>query len=100
MFATFVELGLAGAVGQWSLAWLPQPAAPHVEVLHFANPKTIGALLKAPYIKLPLEDIAVLDADPDKRQRYCELVAHSWIPPLRMLSEVCMTQVGVTLAGC
>ena len=69
MFATWGEIGLAGAVGQWSLAWLPQPAAPHVEVYHPANPQMIGALLKAPYVKLPPEDIAVLDADPDKRQR-------------------------------
>ena len=99
MFATWGEIGLARAIGQWSLAWLPQPAAPHVEVYHPANPQMIGALLKAPYVKLPPEDVAVLDADPDKRQRYCELVAHSWVPPLRVLCEVCMTQVGAPLAG-
>jgi hypothetical protein len=93
MFNTWGEVGLAGAVGQWSLAWLPQPAAPHVEVYHFGNPKTIGALLKAPYVKLPPEDLALLDADPDKRQRYCELVVHSWVPPLRQLCEVFLTQV-------
>ena len=100
MFDTWREVGLAGAIGQWSVAWLPQPAAPHVEVYHYGNPKTIGALLKAPYVKLPPEDVALLDADPDKRQRYCELVAHSWVPPLRVLSEVFMTQVGTPLAGC
>jgi hypothetical protein len=99
MFATWGEIGLVGAIGQWSAAWLPLLAAPHIEVLHGANPKTIGALLKTPYIKLPPEDVALLDTDPDKRQRYCELVAHSWVPPLRQLSEVCMTQVGAPLAG-
>ena len=77
MLATWRELGLAGAIGQWSQAWLPLPAALHIEVLHHANPKSIGAALKAPYVKLPPEDVAVLDADPDKRQRYCELVVHS-----------------------
>jgi hypothetical protein len=99
MFHTWRELGLAGAIGQWSAAWLPLLAAPHIEVHHSANPKAIGALLKAPYVKLPPEDLALLDADPDKRQRYCELVAHSWVPPLRVLCEVCMTQVGAPLAG-
>ena len=101
MFNTWGEVALAGAVGQWSVAWLPLPAAPHIEVSQYGNPKAIGALLKAPYVKLPPADVAVLDADPDKRQRYCELVAHSWIPPLRVLSEVCMTQVrGPPGAGC
>jgi hypothetical protein len=99
MFSTWGEVGLAGAIGQWSVAWLPLPATPHIEVYHFANPKTIGALLKAPYIKLLPEDVALLDADPDKRQRYCELVVHSWVPPLRRLSEVFMTQVGARRAG-
>ena len=99
MFNTWREVGLAGAIAQWSLAWLPLPAAPHIEVHHWANPKTIGAQLKAPYVKLPPEDVALLDADPDKRQRYCELVAHSWVPPLRVLCEVFMTQVGAPLTG-
>jgi hypothetical protein len=97
--ATRVEVGLAGAIGQWSAAWLPLPAAPHIEVLHFGNPKAIGALVKAPYAKLPPEDVALLDADPDKRQRYCELVARSWVPPLRVLCEVFMTQVGAPIAA-
>ena len=70
MFNTWGEVGLAGAISQWSLAWLPQPATPHIEVYQSSNPKKIGALLKAPYIKLPPEDLALLDADPDKRQRY------------------------------
>jgi hypothetical protein len=100
MFDTWREVGLAGAIAQWSLAWLPLPAAPHIEVYHWANPKAIGALLKSPYVKLPPSDVALLDADPDKRQRYCELVAHSWVPPLRQLSEVFMTQVGAPLVGC
>jgi hypothetical protein len=93
MVNTWRELGLASAIGQWCPAWLPLPTAPHIEVYQYANPKTIGAFLKAPYVKLPPEDIALLEADPDKRQRYCELVAHSWVPPLRVLSEVFMTQV-------
>jgi hypothetical protein len=100
MVNTWREVGLAGAIGQWSQAWLSLPAAPHIEVRHMADPKTISALLKAPYVKLPPEDVALLDADPDKRQRYCELVAHSWVPPLRQLCEVFMTQVGAPLAGC
>jgi hypothetical protein len=100
VFNTWHEVGLAGAIAQWSVAWLPVPAAPHIEVHHFANPKAIGAALKAPYVKLPPEDVALLDADPEKRQRYCELVAHSWVPPLRQLSEIFLTQVGAFRTGC
>ena len=94
MLNTWSEVGLAGAIAQWSVSMLPLSATPHIEVHHFGNPKTIGALLKAPYVKLPPEDLALLDADPDKRQRYCELVAHSWVPSMRQLSEVFMRQVG------
>ena len=100
MVNTWREVGLAGAIAQWTAAWLPPPATPHIEVHHYANPKALGALAKAPYVKLPPEDVALLDADPDKRQRYCELVAHSWVPPLRQLSDVVMTQVGAFCAGC
>ena len=100
MFTTWLEVGVAGAIAQWSVSTLPLPATPHIEVHHFGNPKTIGALLKAPYVKLPPEDVALLDADLDKRQRYCELVAHSWVPSMRQLSEVFMTQVGAFRAGC
>jgi hypothetical protein len=100
MLNTWGEVGLAGALGQWSAAWLPLPATPHLEVSHPANLKTMGALLKVPYVQLPPEDLALRDADPDKRQRSCELVAHSWVPPLRIICEVFMTQVGTPLAGC
>ena len=70
MYNTWGELGLAGIIDQLSLTWLPLPGAPHIEVYHYANPKSIGTHLKAPHGKLPLEDLALLDADPDKRQRY------------------------------
>ena len=77
MFDTWREVGLAGAIAQWSLAWLPLPATPHIEVYHFGSPATIATELKSPYFKLAPEDIAVLENDPGTRQRYTELVVET-----------------------
>ena len=90
---TLWELGLAAQIDHWQLAWLKVSATPHIEVLHFGNPAMIAAVLKSPYFKLAPEDIAVLENDPGKRQRYTELVVKTWLPPLRALVELLTTQV-------
>ena len=87
------EVGLAGAIAQWSMAWVPVRATPYAEVYHYGNPSAGSAIYNAPYFKLPPEDIAELEANPAKRQRYTELVTHTWLPTLRTLSEVFTTQV-------
>ena len=87
------ELGLAAQIDHWQLAWLKVPAAPHIEVYRYGNPATVAAQLKSPYFKLAPEDIAVLENDPGKRQRYTELVVETWLPPLRALVELFTTQV-------
>ena len=69
------------------------PAAPHIEVYHYGNPVAIAAQLKSPYFKLAPEDIAVLENDPGKRQRYTELVVETWLPPQRAMMELFTTQV-------
>ena len=90
---TIGELGLTAWIDHWQFAWLKVPAAPHIEVYHYGNPATIAAELKSPYFKLAPEDIAVLENDPGKRQRYTELVVETWLPPLRALVELFTTQV-------
>ena len=91
--STLGELDLAAQINHWQFAWLKVSAAPHIEVFHFGNPINIAALLKSPYFKLAPEDIAVLENDPGKRQRYTELVVETWLPPLRALVELFTTQV-------
>ena len=90
---TCKEVGLSGAIALWSMTWVPVRATPYAELCHFMNPSAQSALFNAPYFKLPSEDIAELEANPAKRQRYTELVTHTWLPTLRTLSEVFTTQV-------
>ena len=52
-------------------------ASPHIEVLYSTNPKQVRAFLSTPYIKLPPEDIAALEADAAKCRRYQNLVTHT-----------------------
>jgi hypothetical protein len=68
---TMGEVGLAGQIEHWKLAWLEVLAAPHIEVCHLGNPAFVGASLKSPYFKLAPQDITVLESDPATRQR-CE----------------------------
>ena len=53
---------------------------------------TFAALGKNPLVKIPPEDIAMLGADPAKRQRWAELCEHVLIPPLRRLSVIFTTK--------
>ena len=93
LFDSLWELGLSAQIDHWQLAWLKVPAAPHIEVYHYGNPATVATQLTSPYFKLAPEDIAVLENDPGKRQRYTELVVETWLPPLRALVELFTTQV-------
>jgi hypothetical protein len=75
------------------MEWLSQPATPHVDVWNFhTNPVYWAALGRAPYAELPPEDIALLDADPALRSRYCELALTVLLPPLRRVSEILATK--------
>ena len=93
-------LNLADALALWTYEWLPVPASPHIEVLYAAKPKTVRAFLAAPYFKLPPADIAALEADAAKCQRYQDLVTHTWLPPLQVILELLTRQVGHPLASC
>jgi hypothetical protein len=90
---TMGELGLQFQIEHWQLAWLKVSAAPHIEVQHIGNPAAYAASFKSPYFKLAPQDIAVLEGDPMVRQRYTELVAATWLPPLRDMVELFTTQV-------
>ena len=70
-------------------------ASPHIEVLYSTNPKQVRAFLSTPYIKLPPEDIAALEADAAKCQCYQDLVTHTWLPPLQVVLELLTRQVGI-----
>jgi hypothetical protein len=89
------EVGLAGAIARWSMVWVPVRDTTYAEIFHYADPGVRSAMFNAPYLKLPPEDIAMLDANPAKRQRYIELVTHTWLPTLRTLCEVFTTQVKI-----
>jgi hypothetical protein len=88
------ELGLTRIVEQWRAVWMTVPDSPHIKIIQTANPTYISALLKtAAYFKLPPEDIALIEAEPSKQQRYVELVVHTMVPPLRALSTLFDTQM-------
>jgi hypothetical protein len=73
--------------------WSPQPATPHIDLPGFiTNTAHYAALGRAPYAELPLEDIALLGADPALRSRYCELALTVLLPPLRRMSEIIGTK--------
>jgi hypothetical protein len=73
----------------YAMDWYPQPATPHIDLWGFyTSPANFAAYGRAPYAELPPEDIALLDADPTLRSRYCELVLTVLLPPLRRMSEI------------
>jgi hypothetical protein len=91
LMASIRELNLAGLIAQWSMKGLPVAGNSDLEI--HRNGHNHIEECRAPYFKIPSEDIAMLEADPRKRQRYTELVVHTWQPPLRMLSEIFATQM-------
>ena len=90
---TAFELKLSTHCDTYSLQCASQPATPHVEILNLNHPARVAAGLRAPFFKLAPEDVALLDIDSARRQRYMELVTYSWMPPLRRMAELIATQV-------
>ena len=90
---TALELKLPTHCSTYSLQCASQPATPHVEIFNLRDPARFAAGFRAPFFKLAPEDVALLDSDPARRQRYMELVTYSWMPPLRRMAELIATQV-------
>jgi hypothetical protein len=83
-FRAFLEL--------YSVEFVAQPATPYVKNFHGSSMELLAAHEKHPLVKTPPEDIAMLAADPAKRQRWAELCEHVLIPPLRRMSGVLETK--------
>ena len=82
-----------GYLKLYACEWSPQPATPHIDLPGFiTSPAHYAAIGRAPYAKLPPEDIALLGADPALRSRYCELALTVLLPPLRRMSEILATK--------
>jgi hypothetical protein len=79
------ECKFLGYLRLYSIEYVPQPATPYID--HFVNTTSVYAAMgRAPFAKLPPEDLALLAADPVLRSRYCELAVTVLLPPLRRLS--------------
>jgi hypothetical protein len=87
------ELQPAEMLAQFSYEFVKLPAAPWMELLNGTSKATLSAWSKVPFMKLPPADIADIDSDPAKRQRYTELVRASYLPPLRHMADIVHTQV-------
>ena len=87
------ELQLAEWLAHFSFEFVKVPAAPWTEFLNSTNKATLSAWSKVPFSKLPPADLADIDSDPAKRQRYTELVRASYLPPLRCMADIVHTQV-------
>jgi hypothetical protein len=86
------ECGLSGYLKLSSIEYFPQPATPYIHLYGITDPAMFAAIGRAPYVKLPPEDIALLATDPGLRSRYCELVVAVLLPPLRRLSVILSTK--------
>jgi hypothetical protein len=70
-------------------------AAPHMEIFSLSReeaPAFAAAVVSAPFFKLSPDDVGTLASDPTKRQRYTELVEHTWLPPLRRIERTIATE--------
>jgi hypothetical protein len=93
-FAIAKELQLFRYLELGSAAYFPQPATPYIDLFgSFTNSAMFAAWGRAPFSKLPPEDISLLEADPALRSRYCELAAAVLLPPLRRMSEILGTKL-------
>jgi hypothetical protein len=50
-------------------------------------------------LNISAEDIEMLEAEEGKKQRYIELVVHTWQPPSRTLSEIFALQMHMIVGG-
>jgi hypothetical protein len=96
MLGTYRELGMGRILADMAATtWQSVGGTSHMELFTYStNREYIKKGLRIPYVKLTLEDLALLETDPAKRQRYVELVTHTWLPPLRVLTTLVDTQVG------
>jgi hypothetical protein len=100
MFCTWHELGLSRILADMAATtWLAIGESSHMELFCCATGEHTQKCLHIPYVKLASEDVALLEADPAKRQRYVELVKYTWLPPLRIVAKLVETQVGTRGAG-
>ena len=78
-----------GYLQLYACEWIMQPATPYIDVYNsMTAPTHYAAIGQAPFAQLPPEDIALLDADPALRSRYCELVVTVLLPSLRRMTEI------------
>ena len=87
------ELQPVEDLAQFSYEFVKLPAAPWMEFLNATNKATLYAFSKVPFVIFPPADLADIDSDPAKRQRYTELVRASYLPPLRCMADIIHTQV-------
>ena len=87
------ELQPAETLAQFSIEFVKLPAAPWMEFSDATNKASLYAFSKVPFGNLPPTDLADIDSDPAKRQRYTELVRASYLPPLRCMADIVHTQV-------
>ena len=81
-------------IAQYGYTYAPFADAPYAATLNaYGNPATLSKWPRAPYFKLPPSDIALLESDPELRQRWMDYVVHLFLPPLRRLVEIILTQV-------
>ena len=96
MFGTYRELGMGRILADMAATtWQTVGGTSHMELFNYTMNREYNQKgMRIPYVKLTLEDLALLETDPAKRQRYVELVTHTWLPPLRNLVTLVDTQVG------
>jgi hypothetical protein len=81
----------------YHVEYFPQPATPYIDLYGTAtDPASYAAIARAPYAKLPPQDLAQLAADPVLRSRFCELAATVLLPPLRRRSVIFATKSHLT----
>ena len=68
-------LDFAGMIAQWSMEWLPIAGNPDLKIN--PNGREHAEEFQIPYFNIGPEDIAMLEADCSKQQRYAELVVHT-----------------------
>jgi hypothetical protein len=94
MVCTWHELGLGRILADMAATtWVAIGGTSHMELYSMPN-EHVRKNLQIPYVKLTSEDVALLEADPAKRQRDVELVKYTWLPPLRVVAKLVETQVG------
>ena len=89
-----MELELPGIFAQYGYKYIPFKDAPYAAIINmYDNPAMISNWPRAPFFKLPPSDVALLESDPELRQRWIDFVMYSLLPPARKMVDVYSTQV-------